>query len=162
MASNEVNCFICGDILQESEGIELKGKGLETFRKSSVKRKDNKYKLLLGLKSIVVHDVCRKRYNNEKLMAVALRRGSDGTTSQLQLRFSRPTFSFKNHCFLCAAEITAEFISKQKQTRNIVYSVRKLSMKNSISELSQALNDGWGQAIVERLEQVNDLVAADA
>ncbi|KAG5872122.1 hypothetical protein JTB14_013442 [Gonioctena quinquepunctata] len=166
MASNEVNCFICGDILQESEVIEVKEKGLETFRQSSIKRKDNKYKLLVGLKSIVVHDACRKRYNNEKLIAAALRRGSDGTTSQVQLRSTRPTFSFKNHCFSCAAEITAEFISKQKQTRlcerNIVYSVRKLSMKNSISELARARNDDWGQAIVERLEQVTDLVAADA
>ncbi|KAG5899372.1 hypothetical protein JTB14_036861 [Gonioctena quinquepunctata] len=34
MASNEVNCFICGDILQESEVIEVKEKGLETFRQS--------------------------------------------------------------------------------------------------------------------------------
>ncbi|KAG5866912.1 hypothetical protein JTB14_005388 [Gonioctena quinquepunctata] len=35
MASNEVNCFICGDILQESEVIEVKEKGLETFRQSN-------------------------------------------------------------------------------------------------------------------------------
>ncbi|KAG5881217.1 hypothetical protein JTB14_037064 [Gonioctena quinquepunctata] len=35
-------------------------------------------------------------------------------------------------------------------------------MKNSISELARARNDDWGQAIVERLEQVTDLVAADA
>ncbi|KAG5890230.1 hypothetical protein JTB14_028771 [Gonioctena quinquepunctata] len=74
MASNEVNCFIFGDILQESEVIEVKEKGLETFRQASIKRKDNKYKLLVGLKSIVVHDACRKRYNNEKLIAAALRR----------------------------------------------------------------------------------------
>ncbi|GBP75084.1 Mariner Mos1 transposase [Eumeta japonica] len=71
MASNEVNCFICCNILQESEVIEVKEKELETFRQSSIKRKDNKYKLLVGLKSIVVHDACRKRYNNEKLIAAA-------------------------------------------------------------------------------------------
>ncbi|KAG5881216.1 hypothetical protein JTB14_037063 [Gonioctena quinquepunctata] len=82
MASNEVNCFICGDILQEGEVIEVKKKGLETFRQSSIKRKNNKYKLLVGLKSIVVHDACRKRYNNGKLIAAALRRRSDGTTAQ--------------------------------------------------------------------------------
>ncbi|KAG5883845.1 hypothetical protein JTB14_000675 [Gonioctena quinquepunctata] len=35
-------------------------------------------------------------------------------------------------------------------------------MKNSISELARARKDDWGQAIVERLEQVTDLVAADA
>ncbi|GBM77031.1 hypothetical protein AVEN_67135-1 [Araneus ventricosus] len=116
MASNEVNCFICENPLQESEVIEVKEKGLETFRKSCIKRKDNKGKLLEGLKSKVVHDVCRKRYNNEKLIAASLRRGSDVTTSQPQLRSTHPKFSFKDHCFLCAAEITAEFIAKQKQT----------------------------------------------
>ncbi|GBM41424.1 hypothetical protein AVEN_129620-1 [Araneus ventricosus] len=116
MASNEVNCFICENLLQESEVIEVKEKGLETFRKSSIRRKNNKGKLLEGLKSIVVHDVCRKRYNNEKLIAASLRRGSDVTTPQPQLRSTHSTFSFKDHCFLCEAEITAEFIAKQKQT----------------------------------------------
>ncbi|KAF5305502.1 hypothetical protein FQA39_LY01593 [Lamprigera yunnana] len=56
MATNEVNCFICANPLQESEVIEVKEKGLETFRKSSIKRKDNKDKLLVGLRSIVVYD----------------------------------------------------------------------------------------------------------
>lgn len=166
MASNEGNCFICENPLKDSEVTEVKEKGLETFRKSSVKRKDNKCKLLEGLTSIVVHEVCRKRYNNEKLIAASLRRGSDVPTPQLHLRFTHPTFSFKDHCFLCAAEITAEFLAKQKQTRlcnrNVVYSVRKLSMKNSVSELARARNDDWGRAIVERLEHVHDLVAADA
>lgn len=166
MASNEVYCFICANPLQENGVIEVKEKGLETFRKSSIKRKDNKDKLLVGLTSIVVHDVCRKRYNNEKLIAASLRRGSDVTTSHSQLRSTLPTFSFRNHCFLCAAEITAEFIAKQKKTRlcdrKIVYSVRKLSMKNSVSKIALRRNDDWGRAIVERLEHVNDLAAADA
>ncbi|GBM33108.1 hypothetical protein AVEN_9647-1 [Araneus ventricosus] len=86
--------------------------------------------------------------------------------SRPQLRSTHPAFPFKDRCFLCAAEITAEFIAKQKQTRlcnrNVVYSVLKLSMKNSISELARARNDDWGRAIVERLEHVNDLVATDA
>lgn len=67
---------------------------------------------------------------------------------------------------MCADEITAEFIAKRKKerlcNRNIVYNVRKLSMKNSITELARARNDDWGRAIVERLENVNDLVAVDA
>lgn len=67
---------------------------------------------------------------------------------------------------MCGVEITAEFITKQEQIRlcndHVVYSVRKLSMKNSISEFASARNDDWGEAIIERLEDVNDLVAADA
>ena len=35
-------------------------------------------------------------------------------------------------------------------------------MKDNISKLAKARNDDWGRAIVERLEQINDLVAADA
>lgn len=35
-------------------------------------------------------------------------------------------------------------------------------MKNSISGLTRARNDNQNQAIVERLDHVNDLVAADA
>lgn len=155
MASNTENCFICDNSLLENETIEVKEKGLETFRKSSVKRNDNKVKLLAGLKSIVVHDVCRKRYNNEKLIAASLRRGSDATKPQPLLRSSHPAFSFKDRCFLCTEEITAEFIAKQKQTRlckrNVVYSVRKLSMKQSISNIAKNRNDDWGRAIVERL-----------
>ncbi|GBL90244.1 hypothetical protein AVEN_130356-1 [Araneus ventricosus] len=50
-------------------------------------------------------------------------------SSQPQLQSTHPTFSFKDHCFLCAAEIAAEFIAKQKQTRlcnrNVLYTVRK-------------------------------------
>ncbi|KAG5869947.1 hypothetical protein JTB14_026234 [Gonioctena quinquepunctata] len=141
IASDEVNCFICGDILQESEVIEVKEKGLETFRQSSIKRKDNKYKLLVGLKSIVVHDACRKRYNNEKLIAAALRRGSDGTTSQVQLRSTRPTFSCKNHCFLCAAEITAEFISKQKQTRLCEHDIEEEETDTMLEQINDAIEN---------------------
>lgn len=118
----------------------------------------------MGPRSILVHDVCRKQYNNEKLIAASLRRESVATTSQSQLRSARATFSFAEHCFLCAAVITAEFIAKQKQTRlcdrDIVYSIRKLSMRNSVSQLAQARNDDWGLAIVERLEHTYDLVAA--
>lgn len=71
-------------------------------------------KLFEGVESKVVHVVCRKRNNNEKLIAAALRRETDAMTSQPLLRSSHLTFSFKDHCFLFAAEITAEFIATQK------------------------------------------------
>lgn len=106
--------------------------------KSSVQTNDNRCKLLERLKSIIVYEICRKWYNNDKLIIASLRRGSDSTTSQPQQRSTPPTFSFRDHCFLCAAEITAEFIAKQKQTHLLEHS------------------------IVEFLEHVNDLVAADA
>lgn len=164
MASKQSNCFICENLLIGSEVIEVKEKGLETFRQSSFRRKDGKGKFLQGLKSIVVHDACRKRYNKEKLISASLRRRSDGAPSHPHLRSTTRIFSFKNHCFLCTAEITPEFITKQTRLydRNIVYSMHKLSMKDSISQIARARKDDWGREILERLEQVNDLVAVDA
>lgn len=118
MASEGGNCFICENTLQGSEVIEGKKRGLETLRKSSITRNDNKIQLLEGLQSIVVHDGCRKKYIHEKYIAAAVRRGSNVTTPRVQLRSTTPpTFPFKDHCFLCATEITADFIAKQKQTR---------------------------------------------
>lgn len=112
MASKQVNCFIYENPLIGSEVTEVKEKGLETFRQSSVKRKDGKGKLLEGLKLIVIHDACRKRYNSEKLISASLHRGNDVAPSNPQLQSTTPIFSFKGYCFLCAAEITAEFIAK--------------------------------------------------
>lgn len=166
METEETECFICDNILTKSEVIVVKEKGLETFRQSSLKRKYGKVKFLRGKTSIAVHNGCRKRYNNEKLIAAYLRRGGEASSSTVQRRSAEVQFSFRDHCFLCADKITAEFLEKQKQTRlrdrKIVYNVRTSTMKDTVLQRAQLRGDEWGQAIVKRLEGVIDLVAADA
>lgn len=60
MASKDVNCFICKNLLQGSEVNEVKEKGLETFHKSISSQvyviKESIARVLEGLKSIVVYD----------------------------------------------------------------------------------------------------------
>ena len=128
----------------------VKEKELETFRKSRIKRKDNKRRLLAGLKSEAVHDVCRKRYNSEKAISAFLRKEGDVASVHPQLRSTTTsTFSFKDHYLLCAVEITAEFIAKQKRAHQREHCVRKLGMKDNISKLAKPRNDDWSRAIVE-------------
>ncbi|GBP94982.1 hypothetical protein EVAR_66402_1 [Eumeta japonica] len=56
MASHEGKCFNCENPLKDTEVNEVKKKVMETFRKSSVKRKDNKCKLLEELTLILVYE----------------------------------------------------------------------------------------------------------
>lgn len=66
-------------------------------------------------------------------------------------------------CFLCAEEITAEVLNKQKKEklslRDVVYQVEKLGVKDTILKAAEKLCDAWGRQIIERIQHVTDLVA---
>lgn len=115
----ENNCFICERSLSEGAVVTVKERGLNTLREVSVKRGDGKSKLYLQhLKSIVVHDACRKNYTNEKLISASSRRGSDvpiPPSPSSFLRSTVPSFNFKDYCFLCNVKIDEEFLLKQKK-----------------------------------------------
>ena len=58
------------------------------------------------------------------------------------------TFEFKKECFLCAEEITEESLKKHIEKiklveRDIIYEVRKISMKDTILEIASKHNDDW-------------------
>lgn len=73
MAFARQNCFICEKTLNDGIVIKVRDRGLNNFRQSSMKRKDCKNELFLkNLESVIVHDTCRKQYNNEKLMLAFL------------------------------------------------------------------------------------------
>jgi len=112
--ASEQKCFICETKLSEGAICVVKERGLNTFREFSVKRNDNKISLLKGLASVVVHDACRKRYTNEKYIA-SFKRKADTNISSHSLRSSGVSFDLKKNCFLCAEEITEEFLKKQKK-----------------------------------------------
>ena len=95
----------------------VKEKGLETFRKSSIKRKDNKRRLLVGLKSVAVHDVCRKRYNDENTISAFLRRGGDVASVHPQLR-STTTFTV-----CCSSELVDRFCCSRSISWRSLYSL---------------------------------------
>lgn len=102
---------------------------------------------------------------NEKLIAAYVNKiQTSGIPPQQILRSSANTFYFKSHCFLCGLAITPQFIVKQKQARvfkrNLMYSVRQLSVRDTVLRLAESRVDHWGHAIIHRIDQVYNLVAA--
>lgn len=158
-------CFICENELEDGSVLtEVKQKGLETFRQASNTRTDGKSSALKGLTSILVHEKCRKRYINKKLISAYVKKSSNILPRQT-LRSSIPGFSFKTDCFLCGSKITAECLEAQKRKpisrRNKVYPVRTLASRENILRVAENRGDEWGKSIVERINQVEDLHAAD-
>lgn len=157
------NCFICEETLSTGIIITVRERGLNTFRQSSIKRNDGKTELFLkNPDSVNVHD---KQYNNQKHIQAFLQRKHTAIPGT-SLRSAAPVFQFKGTCFLCGIEITSDFLEKQKKTRvsdrELVYEVRKLAMKENLIKLAEDRKDEWGKTVLNRLQHISDLVAADA
>lgn len=117
MSVDEV-CFICEKLLSIDAVDEVKEKGTEKLRQCSVQRNDGKVNLLLGLTSVKVHQKCRKKYTNEKMIAVAARK--DPAPAQLRIADEIPQqpandFDFRNACFLCGVEITKTYLANEQK-----------------------------------------------
>ncbi|CAH1110607.1 unnamed protein product [Psylliodes chrysocephalus] len=105
-----------------------------------------------------------KNYVTEKYVAAYLNRAAQSVSKQTCSK--ERGFLFKIHCFLCGHEVPADYNKKQiKHTpakRNMVYLKRTLSMREKVMKLAEGRNDEYGQSVLRRLQQVDDLCAADA
>lgn len=117
MASTE-NCFVCDKSLSDGKTVNVKERGLHTFRRLSLERKDGKINYLRQRDSVTVHETCRKKYGNEKYSAKYFRQESERPSQRLRAPPGENTFDFKHNCFLCAERITEEFLKKQKKTES--------------------------------------------
>src|SRR5436190_24312652 len=110
-------CFICHSILSEGEVTILKERGIKTLINSSAKRKLPAHEQLLKtVNAVSVHIACQKKYNQPKLIAAALRRGSTGFQKEtVQLLSNNDKFNFKTHFVFCAKEITDSFREARKK-----------------------------------------------
>lgn len=156
MAEKEVEtCFICENLLLEGV-VQVKQKGIETFRQSSTKRNDGRAAILENKICISVHDACRKLYNNTRSIAACVRRG--GPEGRVSMRLQVPMFPFKSHCFLCGNEITEAFLLKQKKLeagkRDTVYSVRNYSVRDTVLQFAEKKADHFANEIKQRLNEV--------
>lgn len=88
----------------------------------------------------------------------SVRRGGD-SASQPQVSSKRSSTeiarTLKGLCFLCGDAITEEFIQLQSKLpldrRNMVHTVEKLGMRQTVLDAAKHLDDDWGRDIVERL-----------
>ncbi|GBM84066.1 hypothetical protein AVEN_157681-1 [Araneus ventricosus] len=163
-------CFICDNELENGNDgvVEVKEKGVESFRRASIQRKDGKVNILTDKISIKVHKKCQKNYVNAKLIAAVLKRGSI-TVSMCESPITRSTitpFSFKRNCFLCGLEITKEFLEHQKRLpvhlRNVVYQVQTNSVRETVLQQAEKKGDDWVKAIIHRILPVSELPPVDA
>ncbi|XP_031335335.1 uncharacterized protein LOC116165167 isoform X2 [Photinus pyralis] len=162
-------CIICDKSLDDGTQTSIvKEKGLEGFIEASKGREDGKIDLFNRYKTakeVEVHEKCRKRYTNQKLINAARKRNTQSSNSSA-LRSNIPQFSFKTHCFICGEEVPPDYsnkeIKKPAYRRNPVYPVTQFTVGKNIERLLKDRNDEVGRAILLRIGSVHDLPAADA
>ncbi|KAL3277876.1 hypothetical protein HHI36_013217 [Cryptolaemus montrouzieri] len=101
MSVEEV-CFVCDKLLSTDVVDVVKEKGTAKLRECSLQRKDGMANLLLGLTSVKVHQKCRKKYTNMKMIAVAAKNGPPSAQPRNADEIpQRPAndFAFENACF---------------------------------------------------------------
>ncbi|CAG9761611.1 unnamed protein product [Ceutorhynchus assimilis] len=157
-------CFICGDSLQ-GQVTTVKEKGILTFMDSSKKRKDGKHILLKDETSVTVHEKCRKIYNKQSYIDAALAEQSSKPSASR--RSNQPLFDFKGHCLFCGKDASDQFIERQKKLnqsrREKVHEVTKLDFKQKVIDAAKTTrkSDEWSNAVVFRIENEIDLIAAE-
>lgn len=164
-----VLCFICDSSLESGTHVTkvTREQAIASLKEASTKRKDGKLSFLKNKTELEVHETCRKSYTNEKLILASLKRAQQEgpSTSRHLTRTSVPQFTFKTHCFICGECITEEFVADQsrrpKNERNTIFVVGKLGMKTTLMNAARERNDEYGRRLIQRIEQVEDLVAAD-
>lgn len=159
-------CFVCDKNIDKTGGdvTKVSEKGILSLIKASRDRGDNKSQHIVGLKSLLIHTSCRKRYTRIGTIVADMKRASTSSsepTESVRMRSSLPKFNFKENCFLCS-EPVKQSTKTPVGNRRVVYSVRTLTIKHTCLEAGLARDDDWGKAVVGRLASISDLVAEEA
>uniref|UniRef100_A0A8D8TBE4 Uncharacterized protein n=1 Tax=Cacopsylla melanoneura TaxID=428564 RepID=A0A8D8TBE4_9HEMI len=164
-------CFICDSSLEGGTSIAtVQARGIASLIEASKKRKDGKKAFLRNKTTVEVHENCRKLYINERMILAHLKRVQEGggrpSCSQTvagagEGPISVHPFKFK----ICGEAITKEFIAAESKRavseQNTVYVVRQLEVETTLMNAARARDDGYGRDLIDRIEHVQDLVAAD-
>ncbi|CAG9762758.1 unnamed protein product [Ceutorhynchus assimilis] len=153
------------DGAESMEVTTVKEKGILTFMDSSKKRKDGKHILLKDETSVTVHEKCRKIYNKQSYIDAALAEQSSKPSASR--RSNQPLFDFKGHCLFCGKDASDQFIERQKKLnqsrREKVNEVTQLDFKQKVIDAAKTTrkSDEWSNAVVFRIENEIDLIAAE-
>lgn len=153
MSVEEV-CFVCDKLLSIDVVDVVKEKGTEKLRECSVQRNDGKVNLLLGLTSVKVHQKCRKKYTNVKMIAVAARNGPPPAQPRNADEIPQEPakdFDFGNACFVCGVEITDQFLANEQkkpwEKRVTVASIGSVNAEESIFKVASESDDEWSRQV---------------
>lgn len=164
-AMSSDKCFICEKDVSEGAMKVVKEKGIDTLREASKKRNDGKGAVLAGKIYVSVHVSCQKSYINERMIAAHLKKAARPSTSSGKLRSSSEYFDCKTHCFVCGTDIPEDYARSQQRLplhkRNLVHLVTKIEMKDTVMKQAQLRGDDFGAAVINRIQPITDMVAAD-
>ena len=115
----------------------------------------------------VIHKTCRKDYTRASSIET-FKRKCDATTSipisdsvSCKLRSTIPSFDIKSECFYCA-ETILDYRNLPRERQNIPSEVATIEYLQRVLHRCDERADDWGTKVKLRIQNVNDLVAAEA
>lgn len=101
---------------------------------------------LQGLNEITIHDACRKRNTSESMIAACVRRIGDYVPQPAVLEILKAIW------FLCGKDTAEKYFRLQQKLpfsrRNHVYTVKKLTVRETILQAAERRGDEWAQQTI--------------
>ena len=166
MASQEI-CLLCDEVITSDRSMLTK-KGIDAIIKISADLKDGVDQKMLKLTPpIAAHASCttnyRKPSNIRKRKRIAMENDDDGEVNKYTCRSQVSAFNIKTDCVYCGLYMDTESISRQRlHQRDPMHKAETTELLASIISKSLSRNDEWGKEVHIRVQNVGDLVAAEA
>lgn len=147
-------CIICND--PGGQLVNVQTRGIQTLIASSKRRRDNKYKILERMESVLAHKNCTKNYNRESSIQTAAKEFSQKLVEGRRSMKDAVTFDFASLCFFCG-----DVLNESK------HQIKTVKNSGTRDNLIQALekrdvSDKFNKTLSKRLDVCKDLVAAQA
>lgn len=130
--------------MDASKSCVVKERGIKSLIDASLKRKDNKNKVLENKKEITVHQTCQNLYKRESNIKIALKKAKQSWHDDRRRRQAGREFEFSTACFICTKLLTTmkpyTRVSKQSTIDNV------------LAQLNEYLKTDINKAISSRLQ----------
>lgn len=101
-------CILCDQPMASDKTCVVKERGLERFKKSSKRRKDDKHKQLEGLQQATFHKSCSVTYSRESNIQTAEKTRKENAKNSAKNRQRQQegrVFNFFMYCFFCSGNV---------------------------------------------------------
>ena len=158
-------CIICKE--PASDAIVVTERGKKTLVESSIERSDGLHDMFEKTTPLLIHKACRKNYTRSTSIKSTKRKVScldddEKEKQKIQLRSSySKAFRVKDDCIFCSEHITQDTKNPFRKG-GLVSSVKTLGFRANVIDCAKQRNDKWGNDVIDRLQNVYDLVAAES
>ena len=140
--------------------ITLTVKGKNSLREFAILRRDDRVIAELNKEAkYVVHEHCRKWFNNRKRIASTVNQDNSNKTIRVETRSESKSFEWCLHCFICGNDLD----KKNKYVHHVKnVGVKDTVLKDCELRLCIKSDDIWAIDVKSRLVNCIDLVAVEA